>query len=406
MKRIISLLLALCLIFLLAACGEKTGNPDATTEQMGTTQIETTQNTTTVETNEGGEETTQTTEPETQPSQGAILETKPGNGQSQTCKHSYSVTATKESTCSVAGTKTHTCSKCGSSYTEALALKPHDYEVATCTTPKKCKVCSATDGQPLGHTWNKYDYCTVCGVKNTQLEGAVTFKATVKSDENLPIKGITVSVYTTSATQPAGSAKTDSKGVATVSIERHSSYKVILTDVPKEYAVKESYSFTGTTVTINLKTEPVYDPLDHSKARYKEGDTMADFTLTDVDGNTFNLIQLRKKKKLIILDFWYVNCGPCKSEFPYFEKAVEQYGEKIEFLALNPLDSEENIRQLRQEIGVDFTMIKENLGMAAGFNVSAYPTTVIIDNTGKIRSIHRGTYDSEAAFLRAIEKFL
>lgn len=66
-----------------------------------------------------------------------------------------------------------TCAKCGETEGEALG---HEWEDATCTTPKTCKVCGETDGIALGHSYeyveiNDYlsatttskNYCAACG---------------------------------------------------------------------------------------------------------------------------------------------------------------------------------------------------------------------------------------------------
>ena len=398
MKKFLSIFIVVCIVFALAGCTKNTSEPiDNTTADSF---IETTVNIT---------QTEETTEPEsvdTQPTEGQVIATTPGNEQSVACKHTYVLADTKASTCSVAGSETYVCSKCKASYTKALALAAHNNKPATCTTAAECTVCGKISGNPLGHNWNKYNYCAVCNVKNTELpKGPITFTATVKSDENKPIAGVTVCVFTTSETA-AGTAVTNNKGVATMTIDAHTSYKIVLEDVPEEYTVKESYTYSSALITITLYRKPVYNPLDHSKAMYKEGDTMVDFTVTDVNGKTYNLAQLLKQKKLIILDFWYVNCEPCKKEFPYFDKALEMYGDDVILLALNPLNNEEDIRQLQAEKGTKFPMIKENLGMAAGFGVMAYPTTVFIDSNGKIRDIHTGEFSSESAFLREVRKYL
>ncbi len=411
MKKFISFTSLVVMVFLLAAC--RTGDVGDTTVSLEETKEDVVQNT--VGTQEGiptqtGEETTAATtasaEKETQPSEGAILETIPGNEQSATCDHSYNVTATKESTCKVAGTRTYTCAKCGSGYTEALALASHSYAAATCIAPSTCTVCGKTTGSPM-HNWNRYNYCNDCGIKNPAPQtGAITFTANIKSDENEAVSGVTVNVFTTSATQPAGSAVTNNRGTATMTIDAHTAYKVVLSDLPEGYEAKTSYDFTATTVNITLKTLPVYDPLDHSKAKYQVGDTMADFALTDTDGNTYKLSELMQQKKLIILDFWYVTCAPCKAEFPYFEKALEQYGDDVVLLALNPMDSESSITALREEMGVTFPMIQEGIGLAQGFDVTAYPTTVFIDSSGKIRFIEKGQFPSEQAFLNKVASYL
>ncbi len=58
-----------------------------------------------------------------------------------------------------------TCSECGATEGEA---KGHDWVEATCTEPKKCSACGETEGAPKGHVWSEATCseaktCTVCG---------------------------------------------------------------------------------------------------------------------------------------------------------------------------------------------------------------------------------------------------
>ncbi len=67
-----------------------------------------------------------------------------------------------------------TCNECG--YIRTIT---HDYTDATCTEPKTCSVCGATDGAALGHD---YDHacdksCNVCGA--TRTVGAHTYKKVI-----------------------------------------------------------------------------------------------------------------------------------------------------------------------------------------------------------------------------------
>ncbi len=67
--------------------------------------------------------------------------------------HSYTSKVTTEPTCTTAGVMTYTCS-CGSgSYTEPIPAKGHTWVDATCTAPKTCSVCGATEGSELGHNY-------------------------------------------------------------------------------------------------------------------------------------------------------------------------------------------------------------------------------------------------------------
>ena len=66
-----------------------------------------------------------------------------------------------EATCSEA----KHCSVCGEKEGETLA---HTWEEATCTKAKTCKVCGYVDGEPLGHDWTEATHeapktCKRCG---------------------------------------------------------------------------------------------------------------------------------------------------------------------------------------------------------------------------------------------------
>ena len=59
-------------------------------------------------------------------------------------------------TCTATGLKVETCTVCGYVKETVLAVAAHDYADATCTEPKTCNDCGATDGEALGHD-EQYD---------------------------------------------------------------------------------------------------------------------------------------------------------------------------------------------------------------------------------------------------------
>lgn len=66
-----------------------------------------------------------------------------------------------------------TCKDCGAAEGEALG---HTWEEATCTTAKTCTVCKETEGDALGHTWadatcTEAKTCTVCSEKEGKALG-------------------------------------------------------------------------------------------------------------------------------------------------------------------------------------------------------------------------------------------
>ncbi len=68
-------------------------------------------------------------------------------------KHSHNYTqAVTNPTCMEQGYTTYTC-ECGESYTDSyVEATGHDWQSATCGTPKICLTCNKTDGTALGHT--------------------------------------------------------------------------------------------------------------------------------------------------------------------------------------------------------------------------------------------------------------
>lgn len=79
--------------------------------------------------------------------------------------HYYNSQVTTEATCAKEGVRTYTCS-CGHSYTEKISKTSyHDWEYATCTNPKTCKDCGIKEGTAKGHSYYSSGKCS-CGAVN------------------------------------------------------------------------------------------------------------------------------------------------------------------------------------------------------------------------------------------------
>lgn len=320
------------------------------------------------------------------------------------CAHDYRVSNQKAPSCTASGSITYKCGKCSHLYTETIAANGHKYADATCETAKTCTVCSATNGSALGHSYTG-GKCSRCGAADPSFPVEVTYTVTVRSDKGTPIENVIVSVYT-GGTSPAATGTTNQKGIATMTLLSADSYTVQLSLIPPGFSCKESYTFKSTQVNINLTSLSYTTPTDHSNGNYKAGSTMGDFTLTDTDGISYTLSELLKEKELVILNFWYVACEPCKAEFPYFESVYKKYADNVQLLTMSHLDTEDKIIKLRQQMGVTFPMIREDIGFREGFDLKMYPTTVFIDSRSKILKIEVGGYKSEQELIDQIEAFL
>lgn len=59
---------------------------------------------------------------------------------------------------------------------------------------------------------------------------------------------------------------------------------------------------------------------------YENGDTVNDFTVVDVYGNTHNLYTYTAEGKYVFLDFFYSDCGGCQNFISVFNEFYDKYG--------------------------------------------------------------------------------
>jgi len=137
------------------------------------------------------------TEPSTEPSTEA---TQPGEQPSEPqptgCQHNYGVTVTTPATCTEKGVATHTCSQCGDSHTTEIPATGHQYQNATCTTPKTCTACGLTEGTAPGHQYQdatclEPKTCTVCGSKEGTPRGHLYLGASCTAPKTCERCGLT-----------------------------------------------------------------------------------------------------------------------------------------------------------------------------------------------------------------------
>ena len=140
---------------------------------------------------------------------------------------------------------------------------------------------------------------------------------------------------------------------------------------------------------------------------YKLGDLIADHSITDVNGTAYKFSEVFKEKEAIVLNFWFVNCGPCQMEFPYLQTVADKYSDKVAVFAINPTDDKEkNIIKYAQQNEISIPMIKGEEEWINAFSLQGFPTTVVIDKYGKIAFCHMGAVTEEGVFEKVFEFFV
>jgi len=119
-----------------------------------------------------------------------------------------------------------------------------------------------------------------------------------------------------------------------------------------------------------------------------------DFTLRNLDGKEVRLTDLRGK--LVLLDFWATWCPPCRAAMPMTELLHRQLNDKgLIVLGIDDENAEEQSAFLRK-FGYSFSSLVDPANKVSNlYNVGGIPTTVLIDNEGKIRAYEvDGSYES------------
>lgn len=228
--------------------------------------------------------------------------------------------------------------------------------------------------------------------------GTRNYTIEIENQGGQPLEEIGVYIYTDSTMQElVWFAKTDAEGALSFEDAASDSYVAVLSGVPAGYLVEEYYPLTGETTKIVLEAGLMEGDL--SNLNYKLGDLMLDFTVTGPDGKEYVFSELLEQKKAIVLNFWYLQCDPCKSEFPYLQEAYEKYDEDVIVLAMNPVNTEDaEIAQFQKDNGYTFPMVKCDPAWEKAMNITAYPTTVVIDRFGNICMIHKGSITEAETF--------
>jgi len=144
------------------------------------------------------------------------------------------------------------------------------------------------------------------------------------------------------------------------------------------------------------------------KTQENEGKMASDFSLTDLDGNTFRLSDFRGK--VVVIDFMVTWCISCRQQIPHLKVIWEKelYSDKIVLMSIDidPIEAVETLRAFAQEFPyATWIWAKDTANIGQVYQVTVVPKTVIIDHDGYIRFTHTGVTDA-TTFIEEIDQLL
>ncbi len=133
-----------------------------------------------------------------------------------------------------------------------------------------------------------------------------------------------------------------------------------------------------------------------AQARLTAGASAPDFSLSDIDGNNVTLSGL--KGKTVLLDFWGTWCHACISGIPQLKQAAAKYADRLVVVSIDCRDDKEAWLAGVEKYGLDWINLREEGSMPSSekptvlYNVTVFPTKVVIGADGRIREIAVGEY--------------
>jgi len=129
-----------------------------------------------------------------------------------------------------------------------------------------------------------------------------------------------------------------------------------------------------------------------------------EFEVKTLDGETLRLADL--KGKVVVLNFWYISCPPCRVEIPGLNKLVDEFsGQDVVFIGF-ALDKPEELRSFLKEFAFKYQIVAEASAIRSLYGVSAFPTHVIINKQGQIEFFLLGGSPNQEEELRPLIKNL
>lgn len=126
-------------------------------------------------------------------------------------------------------------------------------------------------------------------------------------------------------------------------------------------------------------------------ALLKEPIAVAGFTVTDLDGKTVSLADL--KGKVVLVNYWATWCPPCRAEIPDLIKLQAKYRDKLIVLGISEDEdaTPQEVKAFAAAQKMNYPVIMATPALSKIFKgVSALPTTFVIDPEGRIRQRHVG----------------
>jgi thiol-disulfide isomerase/thioredoxin len=109
----------------------------------------------------------------------------------------------------------------------------------------------------------------------------------------------------------------------------------------------------------------------------------------------------------VVINKWASWCGPCRAEFPVFQRVSTRLGKEVAFLGLNSFNNRDEAQEFIGRFPVPFPSYvdpDEKLARSIGAPAN-FPITVFYRADGKREYVHQGPYETDADLIADIDRY-
>jgi cytochrome c biogenesis protein CcmG/thiol:disulfide interchange protein DsbE len=109
----------------------------------------------------------------------------------------------------------------------------------------------------------------------------------------------------------------------------------------------------------------------------------------------------------VVVNKWASWCGPCRAEFPVFQRASTQLGRRVAFLGVDSNDNDGDARDFLRRYPVSYPSYADpDQKVAEVFGATlAFPTTAFYRASGKLAYVHQGPYLTAAKLREDVARY-
>jgi cytochrome c biogenesis protein CcmG/thiol:disulfide interchange protein DsbE len=109
----------------------------------------------------------------------------------------------------------------------------------------------------------------------------------------------------------------------------------------------------------------------------------------------------------VVINKWGSWCGPCRFEFPYFQRAAVEFGRRVAFLGIDGEDNTSDARDFLRRFPVTYPSYqdpREDIARALHAPVG-YPETLFLDRRGRVNYVHQGAYPTAGKLVADVIRY-